>query len=213
MAWYSFKKDFSDPEETQWYWEQKSTVAPDVVTREQGGHASQSPGSFVRWLQANDNWDLSFAMLIEYYKRCAPFANSVNEIADAIAEIPIKVWDKRTSEYVEHPVLELLEYPNSDMSREDFMRHLSSMYNIVGNPFLDILGQVNREPLTIDVINPQYAHPLADRFGELGIVNVTTNFWSRTYTSEPVRGRRRLRDGNDKELWQVFSFNPDRGSN
>lgn len=173
---------------------------------------SLTGSSFAGFLQDTDNWDLSFAVLIQYFKRCAPFSDAVGTIADAFADISPVVKNKKTDEYIyDHPVLSLLEFPNNDMSGEDFRRHIASMYLITGNPFLKSIGDVKRPPLNIDVLNPTYANIEASRTGDIGRIRVNSEFESAVYLPESEQRRYRYRHG-DMELWPCWGFNPDRGS-
>jgi HK97 family phage portal protein len=185
--------------------------APQQV--EQKSYDPHWADSLADFLQSGDNWDLSFAVLIAYHKRCAPFGNAVNMISEAFSEICPVVRDIVTGELVpDHPILKLLEYPNDSLSRSDFLRHISSMYLITGNPFLQSIGKVTRPPLALDIVNPSYANIHADRAGDMGTINITSEFQSGIYRGDTVDGRRRFRLNDDLELWPVFGFNPDRGS-
>lgn len=178
-----------------------------------GVTGAASAASFIGFLQDQDNWDISFAVLIEYVQRCSPFADAVGIIADAVADIKPRVFDKQAGEYVEnHPLIDLLEYPNSGMDRTDFMRHLASMYCITGSPLLRSLGPHNRPPVGLDVDSPQHADIQPDRVGDIGVIKMASDFHNATYRAEMVDGRARYRAAGDLEIWPLFGFNPKRGS-
>ena len=194
----------SPPEEKAWTWETEGK--PEVKSL--SGY-----DSLVGFLQQSpDNWDLSFYVLIQYYKRCAPFADAVDRISEAFSEMPIHVKDLRTNKFVPHPVLELLAYPNDSMSQEDFLKQFCGMFAITGNPFLEMLGSFRRPPLALDVLSPVSVNIEPDRVGDIGTIKFNTEFNLTQYTADIVQRRKRYRKGNDLEVWPAFAFNPDRGS-
>lgn len=183
------------------------------IEKKSGDSGSYGGVSFIGYLQDGDNWDLSFMILLQYFQRCAPFGDVVGKISEAFSEIPIYVFKKSTEEIIrKHPILDLLQYPNDNMSQEDFLRHICSMLLITGNPLLETLGPVTREPLSLDVINPQYSTIMADGFGAMGNIRISSPFMNKVYKGESEEGRLRFRHSDDNELWPMFLFNPNRGS-
>ena len=159
-------------------------------------------------------YDLSFFALLKYYKQCAPLADSVDTIANDAAEIDPIVWDTKENEPVEdHDVLALLEIPNTTQSYEDFMIELASMFLITQNTFLESVGNVKRPPLSIEMRSPVYSTLLADSVGDLGKILINTTFINDAYKAETVKRRARYYRGNDKEIWPILGFNPEKGSN
>lgn len=188
------------------FWEKKSLEL-------KSNNPNAQNESFVQYLQDNDNWDLSFAMLIEYSQRCAPFGNAVAIIAEALSGIPLKVWDKKDKVFIDdHESMELLTYPNSDQSYSDWVVQFGGMYLITGNPYVNPLGSYRRAPTALEILSPQYGDPQPDSTGDLGRVIYQDEFGSRTYIASYEKGRSRLRSGTDNEVWPVFAFNPNRGS-
>jgi HK97 family phage portal protein len=169
--------------------------------------------SFVGFLQDQDEWDLSFAMLIMYSQRCAPFGDAVNILADAVCDIEPRVWDWQKREYDDkHPLNELLRQPNDTMDRANFFRHLVGMFAITSNPFIRTIGPINRPPLSLDVDSPVFADVQPDKVGDIGTIKIQNEFGMRTYKAETVEGRRRYRFGTDNEIWPCLYFNPNRGT-
>jgi hypothetical protein len=66
--------------------------------------------------------------------------------------------------------------------------------------------------LQLDVISPSYSEIQADRVGDIGRIQISTEFGNAIYTPKNVKGRPRYRFGNDMEIWPIFTFNPRRGS-
>ena len=174
---------------------------------------SASHSSFVGWLQRNDNWDLSFAMLLQYYERCAPLGSVVNEIADAIAEIEPRVWSKKNEAYIDdHPLLELLEDPNSDMDRGDFLGHLAMMFLVTGNPLVDMIGSITGSPISIDVVSPSIVQIEPDRIGDVGNISVNSEFGARQYKQEIINGRTVYAQNSERQVVHIKGYNPKRGT-
>jgi HK97 family phage portal protein len=176
-----------------------------------GGRASQRV-SFVDFLNSSKDWDLSFRMQIDYYQQCAPFADAVDTISQAYAQIQPMVIDTVTDKFVDHPVLDLLAKPNSTQSKTDFFEYMCMLYLVTGNPFLQSLGNVQREPLSIDCFSPTMTELVANNMGLIGIINVMSEFINDTYTEKQVNGRTRFYSGDDRELWPIQRLNPKRHS-
>lgn len=189
----------------------KKHIEPTVTKSASAPGASHS--SFVGWLQRNDNWNLSFAMLLQYYERCAPFGSAVNEIADAGAEIVPRVWSKRKGAYIDgHPILDFIENPNGDMGREEFIGHCLMMFLVTGNLFPEIIGYVGKPPLSIDVSSPSIVEIEPDRAGDAGTIMVNSEFGARQYTQEIVKGRTIFSMNGDREIVHIKGYNPKRGT-
>lgn len=187
----------------------ETKIAPQAEVKKSGVPHQ----SFVGWLQRNDNWDLSFAMLLQYYERCAPFGSAVNEIIDGAAEIQPRVWSKRKESYIDdHPILERLENPNDDMDREEFIAHCMAIDLITANLPIDIIGNVNEPPLELDVVLPQILQIDPDRVGAIGTINVNSEFGARQYRQEIVKGRVIYSQDSERELVLIRGFNPKRGT-
>lgn len=205
MSWKNFDSGWSN----DYNFEQKTETATE--TKNANPHSANR--SFVQFLQDNDNWQLSFAILIEYSKRCSPFGNSIAIISEALADIPLHVKDIKTGDFVEnHDAVEFLKYPNNDQSYEDFITQLAGMYLITGSPLVTTFGSTTRPPSSIDILNPKDADPQPDQTGALGSIRLNSEFNNKNYIAKFDKGRTRYRAGNDNEIWPVFAFNPDRGS-
>jgi len=208
-----FAKSLVSPpatEELNWYVDPPRRP-PALEEKSYGNPLGAS--SFAAHLQDSDNWDLSFAVLIQYFERCAPLADAIQRISEGFAELPIVVRKISTGELItKHEFLKLLQYPNDSMSQEDFLCQLASMYLITGNPFLQSLGPVTRPPASLDVLNPQYSRIEPNRLGDMSLIYMQSEFMNAVYKGDNVDGRLRFRASDDNEIWPVFSFNPRRGS-
>lgn len=172
------------------------------------------PFSLAETLMSNGYGDLSFHVINSYYKMCDPLSDVIDSIAQEVSRITPIVVDTKTKEPVDHDVLDLLSNPNTTQSQADFMFQTAGLYLLMGSVFNDMIGNVKRPPLSIDVVSPAYTNVQGDATGELGQVMVNTQYINDTYTSETVHGRNRFyTQDRDKEIWPSFRFNPERGSN
>ena len=204
-----FRKKDLEPEE------QKSTIFTG------GGFAT--PMSFPEYLFNSGYEDLSAFSAIVIYKRAMPLFNAVSMRAEAFAQIPVRVKDKKTNEFIEdHPVLELLDKPNADVSQQEFLEQMSSYYDITGENFTVATGRLTSPPLELVNIGPQLINfdNTSTRFGILNIPNeIRVNriqggqlaFKAEEFNNE--LGLRFVNAQQDSEIWHIRSFNPLRSSN
>lgn len=180
--------------------------------------------SFTEFLYNGGHGDLSAFAAIELYKKTMPLFNAVDMRATAFSQIPIRLWDKKKLEFIDdHPVLELLEKPNADMSQMEFLEQISNYYDITGNSFTVATGTINKPPLELINIPPQFINfGFGGQFGLLNIpsqidVNVIDGSrGSSTFRAEEnmALGLRFISPSQDKEIWHSRTFNPTRsGSN
>jgi HK97 family phage portal protein len=152
-----------------------------------------------------------------YMIECAPVATAIDMHAKAVATIPAKVLDTETMNFVDHPVLELLQYPNADQTFSEFMEAIVQWYDGTGNVYLTGLGFVERPPQTIRVMPSVtttiitgidgYAQTFTTRL--LGIADT----YSRTIVENYGRERFRYYANDFNELYHMRTFNPLVGSN
>lgn len=187
-------------------------TVPSVETKS-AEPVSATSQSIVAAYEDRDQWDMSFALLNEYTKRCAPLASSMNEISDAGCEVPARLWNIKTEKYINgHKLLDLLAFPNSGITYSNFMRSLIFNYCSSGNPFLRIMGSHKREPISLSIDQPRFVNIEADRDGDVSAIKIQNDFGARTYKPDTVDGRTRMRRNDDDEIWHIKSFNPDEGT-
>lgn len=171
--------------------------------------------SFTEFLVTNGNGDLGVYSAIQLYMRCMPLFNAIAMRAEAFSQIPIKVQDIKTKEFVpDHPALELLRKPNADVSQMEFLEQISSFYDITGDSFLGASGRVTNPPLELFAVPPQeITFATGDRFGllfvpdKIWLSNPITNFLY-SATEVPSEGIRYYNEMQDQELWHMRTFNP-----
>jgi len=148
-----------------------------------------------------------------YMIECAPVATALDMHAKAVASILPKVLDTETGDFVDdHPVLELLSYPNADQTFGEFMEAIVQWFDGTGNVYITGLGFVERPPQTIRVMPSVtttiitgidgYAQTFTTRL--LGIADTYNRMIVENY------GRERFRYyANDfNELYHIRTFNP-----
>jgi HK97 family phage portal protein len=174
--------------------------------------------SFYDYLNLNGEYDLSIIVLISLYLRVSPFFLCVDKIARAIAQISFKVKDKNTEDFVDHPVLELLNNPNAEQSGSQFIYELSSVFSITGNAFINSTGRVTQPPLEIWNVKPQWVtafnSKIIDNLGQMpSRYQVSTRFrTSVMFDADEIKDGMfsTVRYYNDTtgELWHIKQYNP-----
>ncbi|MCK5019148.1 MAG: phage portal protein, partial [Candidatus Peribacteraceae bacterium] len=158
-------------------------------------------------------WDLSFIMMKHMYKQCGPLADAIDTIAKDFAAITPVVADSATGEHVEnHPILDLLAYPNDAQCYVDFAIEVASTFLLMGNTALRSVGNVKAPPLKLYNASPVYAQLLPSSTGSLGFVNYFTPWISEQYSENIVMNRSRYyTTRGDMEYWPISRYNPDAG--
>lgn len=189
----------------------KKTESTNIETKS-GGVISPPYFTLAGAFEDSGYYNMAFSMLLLYYRLCAPLADSVDTIADGVSDIQPRLYDKVKREFIENdPVYELLMMPNSDQSFCDFITELSSFDSLCQNSFIEIVGNWNRPPVSMEIRSPAYATLQADRIGDIGRIDIRTNYIVDEYFPEIVERRKRYRTKNGKELWPVLGFNSDKG--
>lgn len=155
---------------------------------------------------------------ILYYLECAPVQTAIDKITDEIAAIKPLIYNKKTDEYIdEHPLLELLAYPDADFVWSEFIKQLANFYLICGNSYIKADGYIEQPPLTLRVM-PSQAVSIVVGFDGYA-QNITARVMSimDTYNRTAVKtdGQERFRfyANEFKELYQIRTFNPMVSSN
>lgn len=167
--------------------------------------------AFVDYLGYTGNYDLMAVEAVRLYKKCKPLFHAVNIRANAFAQLPIIVADKK-GKPVEHEVLELLSNPNPSMSGRMFLRDLSVYFDVCGVAYMYMTGNVLQPPLEMFTISPQdIAITIGTRYvGAQNSFNISqpqvqANF---TMSDSELGGTYRYYAGDDKELAQVLDVSP-----
>lgn len=191
---------------------------------ERKSHNLTASTSFVDYLNGGGNGDLSMYAAVQMYTDAMPFFNAVDVRATHYSQIPIRIKNKTTNEFEQnHPVLDLLSNPNSDISGLEFAIQYSSFFDITGNCFLLATGRIENPPLELMTVQPQnVTFGTGTKFGVLHIpdwIQVTTpsNGLVMMFFAEEVREGdqtviRFYNHARNQELWHMRQFNPKRNS-
>lgn len=171
--------------------------------------------SFVNFLFQNGNDDLAFYALLRYYEQCGPFADAIDTIAQELAAVPIRLYNKTDEEYIhEHPVLDFLKYPNSESTGSEFMFRYSAIYLITGNVFPYITGAPESEPLEMSLYSPHQINLIAGNDGFIEQINLHSTTQSMVFERDEDQYRFRYYNrSNTAEILPVRRFNPRRDAN
>ncbi len=183
---------------------------------------SGSGFGFLDYLSQGSEFDLFAWQTINLYKQAMPFYHAVDIRAQAFADIPIRVWDKKSKEFVDdHDSLALFEKPNADTTQSEFLYQLASFFDITGNSFLLATGRVKKPPIELLTISPvKITFSFGNRFGFLNVpddifVTQTSTGQQKfraneTIDSDTIRFIKPTTE--DLEIWHVRQFNPLRSS-
>lgn len=172
--------------------------------------------SFLEYLSWGGWENLSFYQAIKYYQQCAPLNSAINLISDNFSTIFPYIFDHNKEEYIkQHPLLDLLYYPNADSIGEEFFKQIIAYYLITGNVYIVAIGNVLKPPKELYVISPAFVslNPGKDGYTETITVNANTPY-SETFTRQSIKGRfRYYSQYDDKEIWHIKTFNPLQSAN
>jgi HK97 family phage portal protein len=152
-----------------------------------------------------------------YMMQCAPVWTALHKIAKGICSIPPKVRDKKTGEFVEHPVLELLAKPDADITFNEFLENCAQWYMGTGNVYIRAIGYIKNPPDSLRVM-PSYSttvNPSGDGYADIIITRLLmiADTYNRQEVKEYGRPRYRYYANQFNEIYQIRSFNPQVGSN
>lgn len=173
--------------------------------------------SFADYLGGGSNGDLRALEAIRLYRKCTPFFQSVSMRAEAFSSLPIRVYNKKTKEFVDtHPILDLLKKPNPQDSATSFLKAYSSFYDITGEAFFMITGDAGSEPLEIYTAKPQEVTIEASTkpytLGAAGVYYWQTPYFVEQYFLDQVNelggSYRYWNRDYTREFAQVRDFNP-----
>lgn len=152
---------------------------------------------------------------IFYYLTCKPVSKSIDLIAGKMSVIPPILKNKKTGDELRaHPVLSLLNSPNSDMTREEFLFRYAAFYLITGNSFIHAIGFAKQPPSELKVLMPQsmnYSGSTIDDTPDAFEYRTNNIGISFKYTPEK-NVNRYLSSGELSELWHVKTYNPELSS-
>ena len=168
-------------------------------------------GTFTGFLSDQGQDDLAAFTAVRLFNRTAPLNNAVDILASEVAAlIPQVVGIKNRDEvFPEHPVLKLLNTPNTDSTTNELLYAITAFFLITGNSYLVATGQVNKPPLELTTAFPQQI--TIQSGSEDGLPELITNqteFRVINFKREEVDRRFRFYNDDVREIWQIKRFNP-----
>jgi HK97 family phage portal protein len=155
---------------------------------------------------------------ILFWLECAPVATAVDKIALEVSSIKPLIFDTQTEKYIDnHPIFDLLEKPDADITYKEFIHSIITFYLITGNVFLRAIGHIDNPPKTLRVVPSQGVTIVADFDGYAR--NITTrilaliDLFNRVEVKEQNQVRHRYYANDFKECYHIRTFNPYIGSN
>jgi phage portal protein BeeE len=132
----------------------KKDKKKDVVEKSNDFFRSSSCSSPVN--QVNHRI-LSPQEAVKHYERAAPVADAVDLIASEIANIRPVVRDKKNKVFIDdHPILDLLDNPNTNETYGDFIQQFTLFYLVTGNNYTLAVGpSVDKPPTEISIVPAQ----------------------------------------------------------
>lgn len=149
---------------------------------------------------------------LEYYFHVAPLFTAINAIANEVGNLELALYDRNKDAYlIDHPLLDLVRFPNADCSASEFMNQLVCLYKITGNAFVVATGQPHKAPLELSIVNPASVEIMPGIDGYAEIIRVQPNpETSILFKRKEVDGRFRYYS-DSAEIWHLRSFSPNYG--
>ena len=159
-----------------------------------------------------------------YYYSASPFFHAINLLATQAATIRPLVLNKKTGEFIsDHPLLEKLNHPNTDVTFREFMIQFVTNYEVTGNNFCiatNMPGKLDSPPLEIYIDSPCYITINPDKSSAFPhTYQISNNYASQYNGTIFYRDIKEFRFFNDKnknmataEIYQSKTFSPPTGS-
>jgi HK97 family phage portal protein len=170
------------------------------------------------YFAGESQYNASVLTALRLYQQCAPLFMVIDKIVSAYINVPFRIKDKNTDEFIEnHPVLELLNKPNSDESEFSFKESLATSFLITGNAFLIASGNINREPLELYNSSARFFNPIVE--GKTNFNFTPSRYLYTAFNDSIVFKARDVIDGtrfynDDKmELYHIKRYNAQYGNN
>lgn len=165
------------------------------------------PSSYLGYVLTQDTDRIRPYVAMEFYRRNAAIATSVDWIAEALEQIKPVLEDEEGAHSDDHDVIELLLNPNGFQTWSEFIGEISRHYLLTHNAFLLASGNVSYVPSEIYVIKPQNVSIFADSRDDFpGNYSVGAGVGFGQYTREIRKREARFYSGNLKEIYQITGF-------
>lgn len=191
----------------------KKDVGSDLVTK---SYYNNYTADFSLFLSNKGQADALAASHIQQiilnYQTIAPLNSAVNIIARAVGGLPIAIKNKDNDEIItEHPALELLDSPNKEeqKTKKSFFKQMTIWKIIEGDIYLEATGNINKPPLELFILKPQFMNIDTDSKGFPDIYRFNSNVFNRFFRKNQVSGRIfGVENPSELELLHIKNFNP-----
>ena len=193
----------------------KTKVIAD--NREQKGFTVNTIPGLFDCLTRNGFNGLAQHQALQYYTEVAPLATATDLIASTGANIPPLLFDESEKQFtLSDPLLDFLQHPNSDCTWTEFYSASSIYFGVTGTLYWkvsSVSGRPDSEPLELSTISPQCVAPIPSTQDDfVSSFQVSESNGSRIYNRIEDKSGFRYFDNIGNELWQVKTFNPNKGS-
>jgi len=161
--------------------------APEVKSQTQ---VMQVNNSFAALLGGSSGY-MSASQAINLYNSTSAVAIPVNWISEAIADLELVIIEKRGDEKIiikDHPVLDLLNNPNSHQTACDFKTSMAAMFLICGETEIAATGNYKNPPAKLYNIYPDKVSPLQGNDGFPVSFSVSGQLLSGVYSQIQFKG-------------------------
>lgn len=143
--------------------------------------------SFHNFLWQQYGYNFSFNVLYGYYANAAPVADGIDRIAKEFAAIEPKIYDNQQEEFVKTNFLDILENPNSSMTKQQFLTNVAINYQICNN--LLIYGKGISKLQELDYIEANYLTLYGDNLNMLDRIVVNKGAYNQEYKQQTLKGQ------------------------
>lgn len=167
-------------------------------------------GNIYDYFSSSQNFLITKVLAVSYYTKCSPLFNAIDMIATAIASIPPKVYDKEKKIWVDnHPVLDLFQRPNFDITWYEFIYGLVSFTIITGDGYIVASGKPQTPPKELYIYPSQAVTLVPDKDGYVQTMQPTLYWGSDLYLRNEINKQLRyFNRQNTAEMWHIKHFNP-----
>jgi HK97 family phage portal protein len=153
---------------------------------------------------------LSAYMAIQYYMQCSVLADGIDTLSNEIKNQPPLLFNKKTKEYkYEHPLLDLLKFPNADVTFQELIERFIIFYKVCGNAYMIATGPVEKPPKELFVPPSQCMTVTPGHDGFTSIIEINSQYASTAFLRQEVNGRFKFYDRErNREIYHTREFNP-----
>lgn len=167
-------------------------------------------GNMYDYFTNSQNYLITKILAVSYYTKCSPLFNAIDMIATAISAIPPQVYDKEQEIWVKnHPILDLFQKPNADITWEEFIYALVSFYIVTGDTYIVASGKEQTPPKEIYTYPSQAVTLIPGKDGFVQTMQTTLYWGTDLYTRDEIDMRFRYYNKlRTAEIWHIKHFNP-----